>query len=97
MKLASLKGGRDGRLVVVSGNLERCLPIDAYPTLQAALDEWSDARPALEAIAARLAAGEGEPFDQAACDSPYLAPTSGPTARRTSITSNSCARRASST
>ena len=70
MKLASLKGGRDGRLVVVSTDLERCLPAEVAPTLQAALDNWADARPALEALSVRVDAGEGEPFDQAACHSP---------------------------
>ena len=71
MKLASLKGGRDGRLVVVSNDLERCMAAtDVAPTLQGALDNWSDTRPGLEALSARLDAGEGEPFDQAACHSP---------------------------
>ena len=66
MKLASLKGGRDGRLVVVSKDLTRCLDGN-YPTLQSALDDWSSARPALEALAAKLEAGEGNAFDQADC------------------------------
>ena len=71
MKLATLKGGRDGRLVVVSKDLSRCLPAgDAAPTLQAALDNWTVARPKLEAIDARLAAGEGDAFDETACASP---------------------------
>src|SRR5210317_217143 len=69
MKLASLKGGRDGRLVVVSKDLSRCLAGE-YPTLQSALDDWSNARPALEALAAKVEAGEGEAFDQADCASP---------------------------
>ena len=35
MKLASLKGGRDGRLVVVSRDLSRCADASAVaPTLQ---------------------------------------------------------------
>jgi len=81
MKLASLKGGRDGRLVVVSKDLQRYLfAAEAAPTvvggpsgpntLQAALDDWSSTRPALEALAARVEAGEGEAFDQANCASP---------------------------
>src|SRR5210317_2613235 len=69
MKLASLKGGRDGRLVVVSKDLARCLAGE-YPTLQSALDDWSNARPALEALAARVEAGEGDAFDQVDCESP---------------------------
>lgn len=72
MKLASLKGGRDGRLVVVSKDLQRHLPLrgGSPATLQGALDDWANARPALEMLAARVDAGEGEPFDQAACHSP---------------------------
>ena len=69
MKLASLKGGRDGRLVVVSKDLTRCLAGE-YPTLQSALDDWSNARHALEALAAKVEAGEGSTFDQADCESP---------------------------
>jgi fumarylacetoacetate (FAA) hydrolase len=71
MKLASLKHGRDGRLVVVSSDLSRYLPAsNVAPTLQAALDDWKTARPALTAIAGKLDAGEGEPFDETACASP---------------------------
>jgi len=72
MKLASLKDGRDGRLVVVSRDLGRCLPAtNVAPTLQAALDDWADVRPRLEAIAAELeSATAGEAFDQASCESP---------------------------
>ena len=41
MKLASLKGGRDGRLVVVSSDLAWCADAGHIaPTLQAALDNW---------------------------------------------------------
>ncbi len=71
MKLASLKGGRDGRLVVVSNDLTRCASAASVAaTLQAALDDWANARPALEAIANELEAGGGDNFDQAACASP---------------------------
>ncbi len=70
MKLASLKGGRDGRLVVVSDDLARCMPADGYATLQSALDDWAIARSALEAIAVRVDGGEGDAFDEAACASP---------------------------
>ena len=71
MKLASLKEGRDGRLVVVSRDLSRFLPATAIAaTLQAALDNWNEARPALEAIAAELESGGGEAFDESACASP---------------------------
>jgi fumarylacetoacetate (FAA) hydrolase len=71
MKLASLKDGRDGRLVVVSRDLTRYLPAsDVATTLQAALDNWNTARPALEDISARLEAGDGHPFEESACASP---------------------------
>ena len=56
MKLASLKGGRDGRLVVVSDDLAWCADATHIaPTLQAALDDWADAAPRLEALATDLA------------------------------------------
>jgi len=71
MKLASLKGGRDGRLVVVSKDLSRYIvATEAAPTLQAALDDWSNVKPQLEAFAARLDDGAGEAFDEAQCASP---------------------------
>jgi fumarylacetoacetate (FAA) hydrolase len=71
MKLASLKDGRDGRLVVVSKDLTRYLPAtNVAATMQAALDDWANTRPALEAIAKKLEAGGGESFDQASCASP---------------------------
>jgi len=56
MKLASLKGGRDGRLVVVSHDLAWCA--DAFhiaPTLQAALDDWDSVEPQLRLLAEDLA------------------------------------------
>jgi fumarylacetoacetate (FAA) hydrolase len=73
MKLASLKGGRDGHLVVVSKDLTRCIDVAAVaPTLQAALDDWDKLSPALAAIAAGLERGEGDttPFDPAQCAAP---------------------------
>ncbi len=61
MKLASLAGGRDGRLAVVSGDLTRAAPAAAIaPTLQAALDDWARAKPALAALARELEAGRAE-------------------------------------
>jgi fumarylacetoacetate (FAA) hydrolase len=52
MKLASLKGGRDGRLVVVSDDLAWCADAaHIVPTLQAALDDWDRVAPDLEALA----------------------------------------------
>lgn len=55
MKLASLKHGSDGRLVVVSQDLNWFT--DAFliaPTLQAALDDWDHCGPRLEALAESL-------------------------------------------
>ncbi len=70
MKLATLKGGRNGRLVVVSRDLSRQLDASAVAeTLQSALDDWPNTKPQLEELAARVEA-EGESFDQSACASP---------------------------
>ena len=55
MKLSSLKHGRDGRLVVVSQDLNWFT--DAFliaPTLQAALDDWDNCGPRLQALAESL-------------------------------------------
>lgn len=73
MKLASLKHGRDGRLVVVSRDLSRYVSAEVIaPTLQAALDNWESVAPKLEGLSRDLESGKvvGEPFDQAACSSP---------------------------
>ena len=71
MKLATLKDGRDGRLVVVSRDLARCASAEnVAPTLQAALDSWTTARPELESIAAELESGGGDGFDETTCASP---------------------------
>ncbi|MGL4727230.1 MAG: fumarylacetoacetate hydrolase family protein [Bosea sp. (in: a-proteobacteria)] len=63
MKLASLKHGRDGRLVVVSRDLTRAS--DAFfiaPTLQAALDDWERAGPRLADLAESLEHGSVPSF-----------------------------------
>ena len=58
MKLASLKGGRDGRLVVVTDDLAWCASADRVaPTLQAALDDWDNCEPQLRGLADSLAHG----------------------------------------
>lgn len=59
MKLASINNAtRDGALVVVSRDLTRCSDVrHIAPTLQAALDEWPTAAPALEAVARGLESG----------------------------------------
>jgi len=51
MKLASLKGGRDGRLVVVSSDLAWYADASAIaPTLREALDDWHALEPSLRAL-----------------------------------------------
>jgi fumarylacetoacetate (FAA) hydrolase len=73
MRLASLKSGRDGRLVVVSSDLARYADATRIaPTLQAALDNWGWCEPPLRALDRSLADGSirGERFDEAACASP---------------------------
>jgi fumarylacetoacetate (FAA) hydrolase len=61
MRLATLRDGtRDGALVVVGADgraFARAARV--VPTLQAALDDWAEASPALEALAAHA----GEPLD----------------------------------
>lgn len=55
MKLASLKSGRDGRLVVVSSDLAWYTDAALIaPTLQAALDDWERCEPELRALAESL-------------------------------------------
>jgi fumarylacetoacetate (FAA) hydrolase len=71
MKLASLKRGRDGQLVVVSRDLSRCLPVpDIAPTLQAALDDWAVVAPRLAEKAEAVEQRHGEAFDPATCAAP---------------------------
>ncbi|MCH8135943.1 MAG: fumarylacetoacetate hydrolase family protein [Proteobacteria bacterium] len=71
MKLASLKQGRDGRLVIVSKDLSRYVAAaDVAATLQDALDDWATVAPKLEALAATLESGDGEAFDSNDCSSP---------------------------
>jgi len=73
MKLASLKAGRDGKLIVVSQDLSRMTPAAGIAqTMQAAIDDWDSVFPRLRALYESLNSGAvaGEPFDQAACASP---------------------------
>ncbi len=63
MKLASLRQGRDGRLVVVSRDLTRAT--DAFfivPALQAALDDWERLAPRLADLAEQLELGSVPSF-----------------------------------
>ncbi|HEX8568421.1 MAG TPA: fumarylacetoacetate hydrolase family protein [Caulobacteraceae bacterium] len=58
MKLASLKGGRDGRLVVVSDDLHWYTDAKLIaPTLQAVLDDWTRYESALRGLAESLEHG----------------------------------------
>ena len=58
MKLASLKWGRDGRLVVVSNDLAWCVEASHIAsTLQAALDDWERCEPHLRGLAQGLEHG----------------------------------------
>lgn len=73
MKLASIKAGRDGRLVVVSKDLRRAVDVpDVASTLQQALDDWASCEPELVAAYERLQGDEsaGFEFDQRQCESP---------------------------
>ncbi|WP_411817731.1 fumarylacetoacetate hydrolase family protein [Hyphococcus sp. DH-69] len=58
MKLASLKSGRDGKLVVVSNDLTRYTDAGRVaPTLQAALDDWENVAPGLRELAQGVETG----------------------------------------
>lgn len=58
MKLASLKGGRDGRLVVVSNDLAWFAEAHHIAsTMQVALDQWQRCEPALRGLAESLEHG----------------------------------------
>lgn len=58
MKLASMPGGRDGKLVVVTADLAWYAgAAHVVPTLQAALDDWQRYEPALRALATELEHG----------------------------------------
>jgi fumarylacetoacetate (FAA) hydrolase len=73
MKLASLKHGRDGQLIVVSRDLERAADAThVVPTLQAALDDWDAAAPRLQEVADSLEAGRIAhlAFDPKKCAAP---------------------------
>jgi fumarylacetoacetate (FAA) hydrolase len=74
VKLASLKDGRDGRLVVVSRDLSQaCAAAHIAPTLQQAIEHWAAAAPKLAELSdalnqGRVAAAFG--FDPRQCASP---------------------------
>ena len=62
MKLGSLKeGGRDGTLIVVSRDLTRAVRATGIATtLQAALEDWSNLAPRLNALSESLNAGDAD-------------------------------------
>jgi fumarylacetoacetate (FAA) hydrolase len=74
MKLASLKSGRDGQLIVVSRDLSRAVSAASVaPTLQAAMDNWAECEPELIALYNKLQEGklDGEfTFDSTAAAAP---------------------------
>jgi fumarylacetoacetate (FAA) hydrolase len=73
MKLASLKSGRDGHLVVVSDDLSRAADAEAIaPTLQFALDSWNHAAPRLADLARAVENQQVDTFafEQIQCASP---------------------------
>lgn len=75
MKLATLKTGtRDGKLIVVSRDLEHAVAAsEIAPTLQAALDDWSAKAPRLAQLSALLndgRAADAFDFDPNRCHAP---------------------------
>ena len=74
MKLASLKGSRDGTLVVVSRDLQSSVAVPHIAaTLQQAIDNWHDCAPRLMRVYELLNGGDAEgamPFDAKNCLSP---------------------------
>ena len=74
MKLASLRHGRDGQLVVVSRDLSRCVAVPHIaPTLQRAMDEWTHLAPRLMRVYEILNDGDADgakPFNSRDCASP---------------------------
>ena len=73
MKLASLRSGRDGELILVDSKLNHYVSAqDIAPNLQAALDQWYEVSPLLEQRAQALEAGQLSHlvFDSRACSSP---------------------------
>ncbi len=59
MKLASLKSGRDGMLVVVDRDLERAVKVpEIAPTMQFAIENWDKVAPLLQKVYVDLNAGK---------------------------------------
>ena len=72
MRLATRPNGTpDGELIVVSEDQARAFGAGSrWPNLLSAFGDWSAAEVDLMAVASRLAAGEGEPFDPASLRAP---------------------------
>jgi fumarylacetoacetate (FAA) hydrolase len=74
MKLASLKSGRDGKLMVVSRHLSRAVLVpDIASTLQDALDRWDEVSDDLNRISDSINSGQLKPafsFDPVNCAAP---------------------------
>jgi fumarylacetoacetate (FAA) hydrolase len=74
MKLASLKGFRDGTLVVVARDLKTAIAVpDIAHTLQDAIDDWHECEPLLAQVYGALNDGKAagaQKFDEKACLSP---------------------------
>ena len=74
MKLASLRHGRDGLLVVVDRDLARCVPVPHIAsTLQEAMDDWHHAAPRLMRVYELLNEGSADgakPFASEDCAAP---------------------------
>ena len=74
MKLASLKHGRDGMLVVVARDLKTCVAVPHIAhTLQEAMDDWHHTAQRLMRVYDLLNEGSADgakPFDPADCDAP---------------------------
>lgn len=74
MKLASLKNGRDGTLIVVSRDLSRYIAVpEIAATMQSALDQWQKLAPKLQAAYDALNSGKAanaQPIDWQKLHSP---------------------------
>lgn len=74
MKLASWRRGRDGMLVIVSRQLDKCVAVQHIaPTLQRAIDDWTHSAPRLMRIYDLLnenAADSAVPFHANECMAP---------------------------
>jgi fumarylacetoacetate (FAA) hydrolase len=69
MKLASLKDGHDGKLIVVNKDLTQYVDAsEAAPTLQAALDNWQEVEPVLHRLSVNMEGAKALDIDR--CSSP---------------------------